>query len=63
MVIIQIPCQSILTAKLAYSCLFVTQKQCFGHFATKNSEKQTKYAKKHTFANFFVKIFGQIKKK
>ena len=43
MVIIQIPCQSILTAKLAYSCLFVKQKGRFRHFATKNSEKQTKY--------------------
>lgn len=63
MVIIQIPCQSILTAKLAYLCLFVTQKQCFGHFAMKNGKKRTKYAKKHIFVNFFVKIFGCIKKK
>lgn len=51
------------TDKLAYLCLFVTQKQCFGHFAMKNGEKRTKYAKKHIFTHFFVKIFGRLKKK
>ena len=51
------------TAKMAYLCLFVRQQERFRHFATKNSEKQTKYAKKHIFAHFFVKIFGQFKKK
>jgi hypothetical protein len=48
---------------MAYLCLFVRQQERFRHFATKNSEKQTKYAKKHIFAHFFVKIFGQFKKK
>lgn len=46
------------TDKLAYLCLFVSHKQCFGHFAIKNGIKRTKYAKKHIFAHFFVKIFG-----
>jgi hypothetical protein len=29
----------------------------------KNNEKRAKYAEKHIFWHFFVKIFGQLKKK